>query len=80
MSNTRLLSRFVLIVFSKTPLYDALAVNSTLELVVEWFTKIHRNGNLIPADFDFTFFFKGIRMLIELDHGTSTAKLIWMLY
>jgi len=43
-------------------------------------TKIHRNKALIPPDFDFGFYFKAIRMLLGLDHGTSTAKCVWVLY
>ena len=42
-SNSRLLKKFVNIIFSKTYAFDAHAVNSTLDLVALWFTKIHRN-------------------------------------
>lgn len=80
MSNVRLLNQFVRIVFSKTSAYNAIAVTRTLDIVTQWFTKIHRNKALIPPDFDFTFFNKGVKMLLDLDHGTSTAKVIWMLY
>lgn len=79
-SNARLLNQFVKIIFNKTPVYDAQAVNSTLDLVVMLITKIHRNKALIPPDFDFGFYFKAIRMLLRLDHGTSTAKCVWVLY
>lgn len=79
-SNASLLNKFVNIVFSKTYAFDAMAVNKTMELTAQWFTKIHRNQALIPPNFDFVFFYKGIQMLLNLDHGTSTAKVIWLLY
>ena len=34
----------------------------------------------IPSDFDWLFFMKGVEMLINLDHSTSTAKVLWLLY
>ena len=75
-----MLNVFVRIVFSKTQAHDSIAVIRTLNIVTEWLTKIHCNRALIPPDFDWIFFFKGIKILLELDHGTSTAKVIWMLY
>ena len=41
---------------------------------------MYSSGILIPPNFDFTFFLKGIQMLLDLDHGTSTAKVLWLLY
>lgn len=34
----------------------------------------------VPTDFDWNFFMKGVEMLINLDHSTSTAKVLWLLY
>lgn len=70
LSNVRLLDGFVKIVFKKTSAYDSLAVIKTMELVAAWFQRIHKNQLLIPPDFDFPFFFKGIKILLDLDHGT----------
>ena len=75
-----MLNDYVGIVFKKTHSYDSSAVIKTLELVASWFQRIHINGKLVPPDFDFTFLFKGIQMLLDLDHSTSTAKVIWLLY
>lgn len=80
MSNARLLNQFTHIVFSKTYAFDPHAVRKTMDIITKWFTKIHRNYSLIPPDFDFTFFFKGVQMLLELNHGTSTAKAVKMLF
>jgi len=55
-------------------------VNTALELAASWFTTIHKNKSIIPPQFDFNFFFKGIKILMDLDHGVSTAKCIWLMY
>lgn len=78
--NEKLLNVFVTIVFKKTHAFDTQAVNGALELVESWFTTLYRNKSLIPPQFDFMFFFKAIQILLDLDHGMSTAKVIWLLY
>ena len=80
MSNVKLLNQFVRIFFMKTHSQDSIAVDKTMEVVASWMLKTHRSGNLIPPDFDFAFFFQGVNLLLELDHGNSTAKVVWMLY
>jgi hypothetical protein len=80
MSNATLLNNYINVVFKKTYAFDAVAVDKTMELTAKWFHKIHRNHALIPPNFDFVFMYKGIQMLLNLDHGTSTAKVIWFLY
>lgn len=78
--NEKLLNVFVTIVFKKTHAFDAQAVSQALELVASWFTTLHKNRLLIPPQFDYMFFFKAIEILMDLDHGMSTAKCIWFLY
>lgn len=48
--------------------------------MASWFTAIHKNKSILPPQFDFHFFFKGIKILMELDHGVSTAKCIWLMF
>ena len=78
--NEKLLNVFTTIVFKKTHAYDALAVSGALELVAAWLTTLYKNKQLIPPQFDYMFFFKAISILMDLDHGMSTAKVIWFLY
>lgn len=80
LANDRLLNVFIYIAFNKSPVYDTPTVVSTLDLIKRWFLTIHHNNALVPASFDFTFFFKGIQILIDFDHGVSSAKVIWLLY
>jgi hypothetical protein len=41
---------------------------------------INKNKGIIQPSFDFGFFLKAIEILINLDHGVSTAKCLWLLY
>ena len=80
LANEKLLNVFTYIVFLKTHAFDTQAVSGALELAASWFTTISKNKAIIPPQFDFTFFFKGINILMSLDHGVSTAKCVWLLY
>ena len=80
LANEKLLSVFVTIVFKKTNAFDTTSVVSALELIVKWFQCIENNNGVIPASFDFSFFFKGVDMLMDLDHAISGSKCLWMLY
>jgi len=80
LSNEKLLSPLMTTVFKKTNVHDCAAVIKSLELIALWFVRVHKNQCLIPSDFDFNFFLRGIGILLELDHGTSTAKVLWFLY
>lgn len=78
--NEKNLNVFVTIVFKKTPVFNAPAVSAALELVASWFTTLHKSKQLIPPQFDYMFFLKAIQILMDLDHGMSTAKCIWFIY
>ena len=67
-------------VFLKTNAHDGQAVLKTCDIISRWFLKLFIREVIIPADFDFSFFFKGVFMLIDMDHSSSTAKGIWLLY
>ena len=79
-ANPKLLSAVVTITFSKTKSLDSSAVMKTMDMSAKWFLKLNSNSMSIPADFDWHFFIGGIEMLLQLDHGTATAKVIWLLY
>lgn len=51
-----------------------------MDMTQVWFLKLNKKQIIIPSDFDWTFFMKGVFMLLDLDHSTSTAKAIWLLY
>lgn len=79
-ANPKILSAVVKITFGKTKPLDSSAVMKTMDMTSKWFLKLHSKSMSIPTDFDWNFFISGIEMLLSLDHGTSTAKVIWLLY
>lgn len=58
--NPKVLCRLFPIQFSKTHMYDSLAVIKTMEMSAAWLCRIHKNRLMIPPDFDFEFLFKGL--------------------
>ena len=80
LANPKLLNPVIRITFSKTSAYDSLAVLKTMKMTQKFFLKLCQKHMLIPSDFDWAFFMRGITKLLELDHSTSTAKVIWLLY
>ena len=60
LNNAKILNVLVMIVFSKTCAFETQSVVSCLDMVSNWFVTIHNNKNIMPASFDFNFFFKGI--------------------
>ena len=79
-SNPRVLNAAIRISFSKTSRFDSAAVYKTMQNSAKWFLKLQHKKMDIPSDFDWAFFMKGVNMLLTLDHGTSTASIIWLLY
>lgn len=51
-----------------------------MEMTSEWFIRICSNSQTLPTDFPFEFFSQAISILVDLDHGSSTAKVCWLLY
>ena len=80
LSNPKLLQAVVRMTFGKTKPLDSSAVLKTMDMNSQWFQKVYVSHMTIPADFCWTFFAEGVEMLLSLDHGTSTAKVIWLLY
>lgn len=80
LANPRILNVAIHITFLKTYAHNPVAVMKTMDMTQRWFLKLNQKRMLIPADFDWTFFMTGIQMLLKLDHSTSTAKVIWLLY
>ena len=80
LANPKLLSPVVQITFGKTRPLEAIAVLKTMDMNSKWFLKLYTKGMDIPTDFCWDFFIRGVEMLLSLDHGSSTAKVIWLLY
>jgi hypothetical protein len=78
--NPKLMNPLIKLTFLKSQVFDSLSVIKVMDLTAMWFLKIHNKGLQVPPDFDFSFFLRGLEMLLDVDHNNSTAKGIWLLY
>ena len=51
-----------------------------MQMSQRWFLKLAQRDFKVPSNFDWAFFMKGVNMLLTLDHSTSTASVLWLLY
>ncbi|CAD8169177.1 unnamed protein product [Paramecium pentaurelia] len=79
-NNSMLLSKFIHILFNQTRLYDAIQVFNTLNIVDVWLQKVNQNYHVLPTNFDYSFFFKGIKLILNGDHAVSISKSLQILY
>ena len=75
-----MLNAVIRISFSKTNKFDSAAVWKTMQMSQRWFLKLAQRDFKVPSNFDWAFFMKGVNMLLTLDHSTSTASVLWLLY
>jgi len=78
--NEKLLGNFVMIVYKNTKVYDSAAMYHTFELIDDWLGFLLKEKKNISTFFDYSFFFKGIKLAIEQEHAISIAKCINMIY
>ena len=78
--NPKLLNAIIKLIFRKTSIYNSVSVLKAMDLTSTMFLQIYHKDLQVPSDFDFTFFNSGLNMLIEQEHGTNTAKALWLLY
>ena len=80
LSNNKLLMCFVRVTFLKTDIKNVPTVMKTMEFSARWFIEIYATKNILPANFDFSFFKAGLSAVFASGHGTATAKVFWLLY
>ncbi|CAI2367220.1 unnamed protein product [Moneuplotes crassus] len=80
LSNEKVLSVLVKIVFKKTNIYDKIQVIYSIDLVIKWLNKLQNNYQYIPASFDFSFFNQCVKTLLDQDHLILRTKCLWMIY
>ena len=79
--NEKLLSIFVMTVYKNTRVFDSVATFNTFELIDTWLEFLQIQKKPISTIFDYSFFFKGIKMAIEeQDHALCIAKCVNMIY
>lgn len=78
--NEKLLGAFVMIVYKNTRVYDATSVFHVFELIDSWLNFLEQEKKSISTVFDYSFFFKGIKLVLEQDHAVCIARCIYMIY
>lgn len=78
--NEKLLGPLLMIVYKNTKVYDASAVFHTFDLIDSWLEFLAQEKKTIPTVFDYSFFFKGIKLVLEQDHAICIARCIYMIY
>jgi hypothetical protein len=80
LNNEKLLNTFVVILFKKSDVNDPNSILKLLDLLEMFFAAINKKNRAIPTTFDYTFFFKGLKMIIEGPHCYSLGKALIILY
>ena len=56
-------------------------MQASFSLVTRWFNKLEHQGQPFPSNFDFGFYFKGLKIALEMtDHSLVTTKVFWHIY
>eukprot|EP01069_Polyplicarium_translucidae_P000547 Polyplicarium_translucidae@DN1292_c0_g1_i2.p1 len=80
LANEDLLTVFVKIVFLKTSVHCSRSVFSSLNYTDYWVQVLSLSRRVLPANFDFAFFRRGMSMLLSSELCLNVAKAIWLLY
>jgi hypothetical protein len=80
LNNEKLLNTFVVILFKKADVNDSSTILKMLNYLELFFSAINKKNRLIPPTFDYTYFFKGFKMVLESSHCYSLGKALLLLY
>lgn len=80
LSNQKLLSPFVVILFKKTNALKQTAVAKTMELISMFFASISLSDNCLPAAFDVKYFLKGVKTILDGESSFAISKALLLLY
>lgn len=65
LANEKLLNILILIVFEKTNSHDCNSLMKGLDLISRYLYQFTRNKKLLPPTFNYVYFFKGMKIVIE---------------
>lgn len=78
--NEKLLNTFVVILFKKTDINDSSTVLKLLDYLELFFSAINKKNRPIPPTFDYAYFFRGFKLVLEGTHCYSLGKCLLLLY
>jgi hypothetical protein len=80
LANEKLLNKLVTIVFEKTNMYDCATVIKCIQLLDGYLGFLSTSKKSFPTTFNFTYFFAGIKHILDSDHCFAVSKCLLMLY
>lgn len=80
LNNERLLNTFVVILFKKSDVNDSSALLKLLDYLELFFAAINKKNRIIPNTFDYNYFFKGFKMILEGSHCYTLGKALLLVY
>ena len=78
--NPQLLTVLMNIVFLKTNAYDSVTLCTSMGMMTKWITRLEELALPFPSNFDLSFFIKGIRIALEIEHSVSTPRTLHLLF
>ncbi len=78
--NEKLLNTFVVQLFPKTYLLEISCVLKCLNLLESYFEVVIKQKKKLPQDFNFNYFYTGIKSIIEQNHSYLVVKSLYILY
>lgn len=80
LANEKLLNILVLIVFEKTNSNDCNGLMKGLDLISRYLNHFTKNKKLLPPTFNYVYFFKGIKIVIEGEFSFSIVKVLSIIF
>jgi hypothetical protein len=59
---------------------DSTTILKLLDYLELFFSAINKKNRIIPPTFDYNYFFKGLKMVLESSHCYSLGKALLLLY
>ena len=75
-TNERLLNSFMTLLFAKTCLYQSYCVMKCLDLIKGYFEVITKKKKKLPNDFNFNYFYTGLKTILDSNHSYLLVKVI----
>ncbi|KAL4460366.1 hypothetical protein ABPG74_000117 [Tetrahymena malaccensis] len=79
LQHDEIINIYLRIIYAKTNIYDSTNVFNAFEMIDQWFKKMIEMQKRLPVNFDYAFFFRGIKLVLEGDHAVSISKALWLL-
>ena len=80
LANEKLINILISVIFEKTHSLDSNEVMKSLEIVGRYLAALTRSKKLLPPTFNYLYFFKAIKILLEGDFSLAIVKVLVIIY